>query len=93
MAIVAVKSSTTIQPITISIMSIMLTGLSLGGGYGTAGCGSEVISSESLVSELSGVFVVDSIDAVISSATVSIPPAPAGRVELLSSRGEKKTVI
>ena len=96
MAIVAEKSSTTMQPITISITSIMSTGPSLGGGCGTAGCDSEVISGECLVSELSAIFVVDSVDVVnsvdvvVSSATESIPPVPAGAVELVSSRGEKQ---
>lgn len=72
------------HPITISVISVMLTGPSLGGGCGIAGSGSEVTSGKSLVSE-SGIFVVD----VVSSATVSIPPARAGVTELVSSRGEK----
>ena len=75
------------HPITISVISVMLTGPSLGGGCGIAGSGSEVTSGKSLVSE-SGIFVVNSVD-VVSSATASIPPARAGVTELVSSRGEK----
>ena len=75
MAIVTVKSITTIHPTTISIMRVMLIAPSI------VGDASEIVSGESSVLELlSGIFVVNSVDLVgpVVLSIESIPPASAG---------------
>ena len=73
MAIVTVKSITTIHPTTISIMRVMLTAPSV-----VAGDVSEIVSG--VLELLSGIFVVDSVDLVglVVLGIESIPPESAG---------------